>query len=117
MKTSRTVMLCGAVIALGANELDDRLVVTWDTSEPASGQQDVTFVRTPHHFQAVLYRDGRVDLSYQEMTARDGVVGVYTVPAPRRQLLRLQHGRRADRSRAGAPLVHADASDRQRRDD
>ena len=62
------------------NELDDRLVVTWNLSEPTSGQQDVTFVRTPHHFQAVLYRDGRIDLSYQQMTARDAVVGVYTVP-------------------------------------
>jgi hypothetical protein len=64
-----------------ANELEDRLVVTWDTSEPTGGQQDVTFTRTPHKYQAVLYRDGRIDLSYQEMTARDAVVGVYTVPA------------------------------------
>ena len=63
------------------NELDDRLVVTWDTSEPTSGQQDVTFTRTPHHYQAVLHRDGRIDLSYREMTARDAVVGIYTVPA------------------------------------
>ena len=63
------------------NELDDRLVVTWNLSEPTSGQQDVTFVRTPHHFQAVLYRDGRIDLSYQQMTARDAVVGIYTVPS------------------------------------
>jgi hypothetical protein len=63
------------------NELADRLVVTWDTSEPVGGQQDVTFERTPHHFQVVLHRDGRVDLSYREMTARDAVVGVYTVPA------------------------------------
>jgi hypothetical protein len=63
------------------NELEDRVVVTWDTSEPVGGQQDVTFARTPHHFQAVLHRDGRIDLSYQEMTARDAVVGVYTVPA------------------------------------
>jgi hypothetical protein len=63
------------------NELDDRVVITWDTSEPVAGQQDVTFTRTPHHFQAVLHRDGRIDLSYQEMTARDGLVGVYTVPA------------------------------------
>jgi hypothetical protein len=62
-------------------ELDDRVVITWDTSEPTSGQQDVTFVRTPHRYQAVLHRDGRIDLSYQEMTARDAVVGVYTVPA------------------------------------
>ena len=63
------------------NELADRLIVTWQTSEPAGGQQDVTFVRTPHTYQAVLHRDGRIDLSYQEMTARDAVVGVYSVPA------------------------------------
>ncbi|MGH7459512.1 MAG: hypothetical protein ACREMA_00610, partial [Longimicrobiales bacterium] len=63
------------------NELEDRLIVTWDLSEPVGGQQDVTFARTPHHFQAVLHRDGRIDLSYREMTARDGVVGVYTVPS------------------------------------
>ena len=62
------------------NELDDRLVVTWDVSEPTSGQQDVTFTRTPHNYQAVLYKDGRIDLSYREMTARDAVVGVFTVP-------------------------------------
>jgi len=62
------------------NELDDRVIITWDTSEPTSGQQDVTFVRTPHKYQAVLHRDGRIDLSYQEVTARDAVVGVYTVP-------------------------------------
>jgi hypothetical protein len=63
------------------HEQSDRLVVTWDTSEPVGGQQDVTFTRTPHHFQAVLHRDGRIDLSYREMTARDAVVGVYNVPA------------------------------------
>ena len=62
------------------NELDDRVVISWDTSEPMSGQQDVTFTRTPHRYQAVLHRDGRIDLSYQEITARDAVVGVYTVP-------------------------------------
>ena len=38
------------------NELDDRVVITWDTSEPTSGQQDVTFARTPHNYQAVLYK-------------------------------------------------------------
>ena len=41
----------------------------------------MTFTRTPHNYQAVLYKDGRIDLSYREMTARDAVVGVYTVPA------------------------------------
>ncbi|HKS07210.1 MAG TPA: hypothetical protein VJR92_12955 [Gemmatimonadaceae bacterium] len=63
------------------SERDDRVVITWDTSEPTGGQQDVTFTRTPHHFQAVLHRDGRIELSYQEITARDAVVGVYTVPS------------------------------------
>jgi hypothetical protein len=63
------------------NELEDRVVITWDTSEPTSGQQDVTFTRTPHNYQAVLFKNGRIDLSYRDMTARDAVVGVYTVPA------------------------------------
>ena len=63
------------------SEMDDRVAITWDTSEPVAGQQDVTFTRTPHRYQAVLHRDGRIDLSYREMTARDAVVGVYTVPA------------------------------------
>jgi hypothetical protein len=62
------------------NEFDDRVVVTWDLSEPSGGQQDVTFTRTPHNFQAALHRDGRIDLSYRQMTARDAVVGVYTIP-------------------------------------
>ena len=68
------------------NELADRVVITWDVSEPTSGQQDVTFTRTPHHFQAVLHRDGRIDLSYREMTARDGVVGVFTLGVDRTPL-------------------------------
>jgi hypothetical protein len=85
-----------------ANELDDRLVVTWDVSEPTGGQQDVTFVRTPHHFQAVLFKDGRIDLSYREMTARDAVVGVYTLPpggAPSSQPVDLSSVTPADTAR------------------
>jgi hypothetical protein len=62
------------------NEMADRVVITWDLTEPFNGLQDMTFVPTPHHFQAVLYASGQIDLSYQEMTARDAVVGVYTVP-------------------------------------
>ena len=81
------------------NELDDRLIVTWDVSEPASGQQDVTFTLTPHNYQAVLYKDGRIDLSYREMTARDAVVGVFTVPpggAPPTQAVDLSSVRPTD---------------------
>jgi hypothetical protein len=58
----------------------ERVVITWDQTEPTGGQQDFTFEPTPHHYQAVLYADGRIDLSYREMTARDAVVGVFTVP-------------------------------------
>ncbi len=63
------------------NRMADRIVITWDQTEPVGGQQDFTFVPTPHHYQAVLYASGQIDLSYREMTARDAIVGVYTVPA------------------------------------
>ena len=62
------------------NRMTDRIVITWDQTEPVGGQQDFTFVPTPHHYQAVLYASGQIDLSYREMTARDAIVGVYTVP-------------------------------------
>ena len=58
-----------------------RVVITWDQTEPAGGQQDFTFEPTPHRYQAVLYADGRIDLSYQQVTARDAVVGVFSIPA------------------------------------
>ena len=58
----------------------ERVVITWDLTEPFGGLQDMTFEPTPHHFQAVLYADGRIDLSYREITAQDAVVGVWTTP-------------------------------------
>jgi hypothetical protein len=61
------------------NERSDRLVVTWDMTEPFDGNQDMTFEPTPHRFQAVLHADGRIDLSYEVMTATDGLVGVFPV--------------------------------------
>jgi hypothetical protein len=61
------------------NELSDRLVVTWDMTEPVGGNQDMTFEPTPHRFQAVLHADGRIALSYEVMTATDGLVGVFPV--------------------------------------
>ena len=63
------------------SERDDRLVVTWDLSEPFGGNQDMSFESTPNRFQAVLHADGRIDMSYEVMTARDGIVGVYPVRA------------------------------------
>jgi hypothetical protein len=63
------------------HEMSDRLVVTWEMTEPVGGNQDMTFEPTPHRFQAVLHADGRIDLSYEVMTATDGLVGVFPVPA------------------------------------
>jgi len=62
-------------------ELEDRLVVTWDLSQPVGGIQDFTFVATTERFQAVLHRDGRIDLSWDELGASDAIVGIYSVPA------------------------------------
>jgi hypothetical protein len=62
-------------------ELDDRAVVTWSLSEPAGNIQDFTWTPTVNRFQAVLHRDGAIDFSYQELAARDAIVGLYPVVA------------------------------------
>lgn len=58
-------------------ELRDRVVITWDVSEPFGGLLDFTWSKTTNRFQAVLHRDGSIDMSYKEMSAKDGIVGVY----------------------------------------
>lgn len=58
-------------------ELDDRAVVTWSLTEPYGGIQDWTWTPTVNRFQAVLHKDGTIDFSYDEVAARDAVVGIY----------------------------------------
>jgi hypothetical protein len=58
-------------------ELDDRAVVTWTLTEPYAGIQDWTWKPTVNRFQAVLHTDGVIDLTYDEVSARDGIVGVF----------------------------------------
>lgn len=58
-------------------ELADRVVITWELSEPAGNIQDFTWTPTVNRFQAVLHRDGSIEMSYDELTARDAIVGVY----------------------------------------
>jgi len=58
-------------------ELDDRAVVTWSLTEPVGGIQDFTWVPTVNRFQAVLHNNGNIEMSYQEVAAKDAVVGVY----------------------------------------
>lgn len=58
-------------------ELADRVVITWSLSEPAGNIQDFTWTPTVNRFQAVLRKDGSVDLSYNEVAAKDAIVGLY----------------------------------------
>jgi hypothetical protein len=60
-------------------ELSDRVVVTWDLTEPYGNIQDFTWFKTVNRFQAVLHRDGSIDMSYKELAAKDAIVGVYPV--------------------------------------
>jgi hypothetical protein len=60
-------------------ELSDRVVITWDLTEPFGGLLDFTWSKTTNRFQAVLHRDGSIEMSYKEMAAQDAIVGVYPV--------------------------------------
>jgi len=58
-------------------ELDDRVIITWSLTEPTGGIQDFTWTPTVNRFQAVLRKDGSIQMSYDKLAARDAVVGVY----------------------------------------
>ena len=58
-------------------ELGDRVVVTWTLTEPVGGIQDFTWTPTVNRFQAVLSSDGAIQMSWDEIAAKDAIVGVY----------------------------------------
>jgi hypothetical protein len=58
-------------------ELADRVVVTWNLTEPFGNIQDFTWDKTVNRFQAVLHRNGVIELSYNQIAAKDAIVGVY----------------------------------------
>lgn len=58
-------------------ESADRVVITWELTEPYGGLLDFSWFPTTNLFQAVLHRDGAVEMSYKTMAARDGIVGLY----------------------------------------
>ncbi len=64
-----------------AKELADREVVTWDVTEPYGNIQDFTWTKTVNRFQAVLHKDGVIDMSYEELAAKDAIVGIYPLLA------------------------------------
>ena len=50
---------------------------TWSLTEPHGNIQDFTWTPTVNRFQAVLGKDGSVEMSYNEMAAKDAIVGLY----------------------------------------
>jgi hypothetical protein len=62
-------------------ELADRVVITWDLTEPWGNIQDFTWSKTVNRFQAVLHRDGSIEMSYKELAAKDAIVGMYPLIA------------------------------------
>ena len=62
-------------------ELNDRVVITWELTEPFGNIQDFTWFKTINRFQAVLHRDGAIEMSYQQLAAKDAIVGVFTIPS------------------------------------
>ncbi|HUJ93537.1 MAG TPA: hypothetical protein VLW46_01080 [Candidatus Bathyarchaeia archaeon] len=58
-------------------ELADHVVVTWDVTEPWGNIQDFTWTKTINRFQAALFKDGAIELSYQQLAAKDAIVGIY----------------------------------------
>jgi len=58
-------------------ELEDRVVVTWDVTEPWGNIQDFTWTKTVNKFQAVLYKGGAMEMSYQQLVAKDAIIGIY----------------------------------------
>jgi len=81
-------------------ELPDRVVVTWDITEPYGNIQDFTWYKTINRFQAVLHKDGAIELSYNQLAAKDAVVGVYPmIPSGTEKIL----GTLPGTSSSGAP--------------
>jgi hypothetical protein len=58
-------------------ELDDRAVITWNLSEPFGGVQDMSWQPTVNRFQAILYKSGAIEMSYDAVAAKDAIVGIY----------------------------------------
>jgi hypothetical protein len=58
-------------------ESADRAVITWSLTEPVGGVQDMTWTPTVNRFQAVLFKDGTIELNYDEVHAEDAIVGLY----------------------------------------
>jgi len=63
-------------------ELADRVVVSWDVTEPYGNIQDFTWTKTVNRFQTVLHKDGAIEMSYDQLAAKDAIVGIYPLISP-----------------------------------
>ena len=63
-------------------EHPDRVVVTWDLSEPYGSFLDFSWFRSVDRFQAVLHGNGIIEMSYKEISAKDAIVGLYPTKEP-----------------------------------
>lgn len=79
-------------------ELADRVVITWDISEPYGNIQDFTWTPTVNRFQTVLHKDGAIDMSYDQLTAKDAIIGLYPLAsgASEKELSTLSDDEQAD---------------------
>ncbi len=84
-------------------ELADRAVITWDLTEPWGGIQDFTWKPTVNRFQLTLAKDGSIEMSYNDVAAKDAIIGVYPLSntGPEEPLTTL----RGSRSESGAPYL------------
>ena len=74
-------------------ELPERVVITWDLIEPFGSLLDFTWFKTINRFQAVLHRDGCIEMSYKELAAKDAIVGLYPVlPGEQKPLVTITAG-------------------------
>ena len=60
-------------------ELADRVVITWNVTEPFGGIQDFTWTPTVNRFQTVLRKDGTIEMSWDQLAAKDAIVGLYPI--------------------------------------
>src|SRR5207244_2285343 len=58
-------------------ELADGVVITWSVTEPFGGIQDFMWVPTINRFQIVLRKDGTIEMSFDQLAAKDAIVGLY----------------------------------------
>jgi hypothetical protein len=59
------------------NELNDKVVVSWEFSDTWGGIQDRSMAPNRNIFQVVLYKDGVIDFNYKKIDKDDGIVGIF----------------------------------------